>query len=126
MFDHAGVVIVSRSKLGSRSGLFAGLLLLFHRLFEAEAFTIHLEDVAMVSASIQQGCCLAFALEDLVPVTNGTAGEFAEISAAANLAGMAALVFVMRAGEKSNRGVAGLHGSLSFSLAGPFLGGCVR
>ena len=58
--------------------------------------------------------------------TNGTAGEFAEISAGANLAGMAALVFVIRAGEKSNRGVAGLHGSLSFSLAGPFLGGCVR
>jgi len=61
-----------------------------------------------------------------VPDPNGTAGEFAEISAAANLAGMAALVFVMRAGEKSNRGVAGLHGSLSFSLAGPFLGGGVR
>jgi len=62
-----------------------------------------------------------------VPVTdsNGTAGEFAEISAAANLAGMAAFVFVMRAGEKSNRGLAGLHGSLSFSLAGPFLEGCV-
>jgi len=57
--------------------------------------------------------------------TNGTAGEFAEISAAANLAGMAAFVFVMRAGEKSNRGLAGLHGSLSFSLAGPFLEGCV-
>jgi len=56
---------------------------------------------------------------------NGTAGEFAEISAAANLAGMAAFVFVMRAGEKSNRGLAGLHGSLSFSLAGPFLEGCV-
>lgn len=57
---------------------------------------------------------------------NGTAGEFSAISAAANLAGMAALVFVMHAGEKSNRGVAGLHGSLSFSLAGPFLEGCVR
>jgi hypothetical protein len=33
--------------------------------------------------------------------TNGTAGEFSEISAAANLAGMAALCFVMAAGEKS-------------------------
>ncbi|MFT5094283.1 MAG: hypothetical protein ACI93T_003120, partial [Porticoccaceae bacterium] len=56
--------------------------------------------------------------------TNGTAGDFSEISAAANLAGMAAFIFVMRAGEKSNRGVAGLHGSLSFSLAGPFLEAC--
>ncbi|MFT5327476.1 MAG: hypothetical protein ACI8P0_005367, partial [Planctomycetaceae bacterium] len=36
-----------------------------------------------------------------LPVSNGTAGDFAEISAAANLAGMAAFVFVMRAGEKS-------------------------
>jgi hypothetical protein len=51
-------------------------------------------------------------------------GIFAEISAAANLAGMAALVFVMRAGEKSHSGLAGLHGSLSFSLAGPFLEAC--
>jgi len=47
--------------------LFAGLLLFFHRLFEAEAFAIHLEDVAMVSESIQQGRRHAFSLEDLVP-----------------------------------------------------------
>ncbi|MFT5095265.1 MAG: hypothetical protein ACI93T_004112, partial [Porticoccaceae bacterium] len=33
--------------------------------------------------------------------SNGTAGNFAEISAAATLAGMAAFIFVMRAGEKS-------------------------
>jgi len=68
VFDHAGVVIVSRSKLGSRSGFCARLLLFFHRLFEAEAFAIHLEDVAMMSESIQQSRSHAFALENLVPV----------------------------------------------------------
>lgn len=62
---------MSWPKLGSRSGLFARLLLLFHRLFEAKAFAIHLEDVAMVRESIQQGCRHAFALEDLAPFTEG-------------------------------------------------------
>lgn len=68
MIDRRGVAVVSRSKLGSRSGCCARLLLFFHRLFEAEAFTIHLEDVAMVSESIQQSGGHAFALEDLAPV----------------------------------------------------------
>jgi len=44
-------------------------------------------------------------------------GEFSEISAAANIPGMAALVFVIRAGEKSNRGMAGLHGSSRISIS---------
>ena len=54
MFDRWGVAVVSWPKLGG-SGWFAWLLLFFHRLFEAEAFAIHLEDVAMVGESIQQG-----------------------------------------------------------------------
>ncbi|MFT5324336.1 MAG: hypothetical protein ACI8P0_002197 [Planctomycetaceae bacterium] len=62
------IVVVSWPKLGSLSGFCARLLLFFHRLFEAEAFTIHLEDVAMVGESIQQGRRHAFALEDLAPV----------------------------------------------------------
>ena len=53
------------------SGWFAWLLLFFHRLFEAEAFAIHLEDVAMVGESIQQSGGHAFALEDLIPVAEG-------------------------------------------------------
>ena len=48
-----GDVVVSVPKCGSGSGLFARLLLLFHRLSEAIAFTIHLEDVAMVSQTVQ-------------------------------------------------------------------------
>ncbi|MFT5328162.1 MAG: hypothetical protein ACI8P0_006074, partial [Planctomycetaceae bacterium] len=44
---------------------------------------------------------LPWDVKNLVLEMNGTAGDFAEISAAANLAGMAAFVFVMRAGEKS-------------------------
>ena len=63
-----GIVVVSWPKLGSRSGCCARLLLLFHRLFEAEAFAIHFEDVAMVSESVQQSRGHAFALEDLAPV----------------------------------------------------------
>ena len=44
-----GDVVVSVPKCGSSSGVFARLLLLFHRLFESVAFTIHLEDFTMVS-----------------------------------------------------------------------------
>ena len=68
MNDRRGVAVVVWPKLGSCSGLFARLLLFFHRLFEAEAFAIHLEDVAMVGESIQQSCSHAFALEDLIPI----------------------------------------------------------
>lgn len=71
MFDRRGVAVVGWPKLGSCSGLFARLPLFFHRLFEAEAFAIHLEDMAMVGESIQQGCGHAFALEDLIPVAEG-------------------------------------------------------
>ena len=39
-----------------------------HRLSKAIAFTIHLEDLAMVSQSVQQCGRHAFALEDLAPV----------------------------------------------------------
>ena len=50
------------------SGLFARLLLFLHRLTEAKAFTIHLEDFTMMRQAIQQGRRHAFALEDLAPV----------------------------------------------------------
>lgn len=53
------------------SVLFAGLLLLFHRLFEAEAFAVHLEDLRMMSQAVQQSGRHAFTLEDLAPVTEG-------------------------------------------------------
>ncbi len=53
------------------SVLLAGLLLLFHRLFEAEAFAVHFKDLRMVSESIQQSGRHAFALEDLAPVAEG-------------------------------------------------------
>ena len=48
--------------------MLARLLLFFHRLFEAEAFAIHLEDMAMVGESIQQSRSHAFALEDMIPI----------------------------------------------------------
>ncbi len=48
--------------------LFVGLLVLFHRLFEAEAFAVHFKDLGMVSQAVQQGGRHAFALEDLTPV----------------------------------------------------------
>lgn len=50
------------------SVLWTGLLFLFHRLFEAEAFAVHFKDLAMVRESIQQGGCHAFSLKDLAPV----------------------------------------------------------
>ena len=45
------------------SVLFAGHLLLFHRLFEAEAFAVHLEDFGMVSQAVKQSGRHAFALK---------------------------------------------------------------
>src|SRR5205085_11196198 len=42
-------------------------LLVLHRLSEAEAFAIHLEDVAAVRQPIQQGRCHPLALEYLPP-----------------------------------------------------------
>ncbi len=51
-----------------RSVLFASLPVLFHRLTEAEAFTIHLKDFAVVCQAVQQCCGHAFALKDLAPV----------------------------------------------------------
>ena len=46
----------------------AGLLLLFHRLFESKAFAVHLKDLRMVSQAVQQSGRHAFSLEDLSPV----------------------------------------------------------
>lgn len=46
----------------------ARLLLLFHRLTEAKAFTIHLKDFAVMSQPIQKSGRHAFALENLAPV----------------------------------------------------------
>ena len=51
-----------------RSALFASLLVLFHRLTEAKAFTIHLKDFTVVSQAVQQSGRHAFALKDLTPV----------------------------------------------------------
>lgn len=53
------------------SRLLARLLLLFHRLAEAKAFTIHLKDFTMMRQPIQQGRRHAFALEDLAPIAEG-------------------------------------------------------
>jgi len=46
-------------------------LLLFHRLFEAEAFTVHFKDFRMMSQPVQERSRHAFALEDLTPVAEG-------------------------------------------------------
>gem|GEM_PF-3275534 len=56
------------SEVRQHSGLFARLLLFFHRLAEAKAFTIHLEDFTMMRQAIQQGRRHAFALENLAPI----------------------------------------------------------
>ena len=45
----------------------ARLFLLFHRLAEAKAFTIHLNDFTVVRQAVQQGRCHVFALEDQSP-----------------------------------------------------------
>ena len=51
-----------------RSVRFASLLVLFHRLTEAKAFTIHLKDFTVVRQAVQQSGRHAFALKDLAPV----------------------------------------------------------
>ena len=67
---------VGRPKRGSSSALVAGRLLLFHRLAEAIAFTIHLEDLTVlnqvaVRQAVQSCGRHPFALEDLAPVAEG-------------------------------------------------------
>ena len=44
------------------------LLLVLHRLPEAKAFAIHLEDVAAVRQAVEQRCRHAFPLEHLAPL----------------------------------------------------------
>ena len=63
-------------KWGSSSGLLAGRLLLFHRLAEAIAFTIHLEDGTVlnqvaVGQAVQSCGRHPLAVEDLAPVAEG-------------------------------------------------------
>ena len=61
-------VLAGTSAGPQRSILFASLLVLFHRLAEAKAFTIHLKDFTVVSQAVQQSGRHAFALKDLTPV----------------------------------------------------------
>jgi hypothetical protein len=50
--DHWGVVVVGWPKFCVAGLAVVGWPVLFYRLFEAVAFAIHLEDVAMVGKSI--------------------------------------------------------------------------
>lgn len=61
-------LLAGRSARHHRSVRLASLLVLFHRLTEAKAFTIHLKDFAVVRKAVQQSGCHAFALKDLPPV----------------------------------------------------------
>ena len=61
-------VLTCTSAGRQRSALLASLPVLFHRLTEAKAFTIHLKDFTVVRQAIQQGGRHAFALKDLPPV----------------------------------------------------------
>jgi hypothetical protein len=51
------------------------ILLRLHRLAEAEAFAIHLEDLATVRESIQQSRCHPFALKHLRPFAERQVGS---------------------------------------------------
>ena len=61
-------MLAGTAAVRQRSALSASLLVLFHRLAEAKAFTIHLKDFAVVRQTVQQSGRHAFALKDLAPV----------------------------------------------------------
>src|SRR5208337_2416613 len=54
-------------KNGKPYSLGFSALLGFHRLAEAVALAVHLENVAAMAKSVQERCCHSLALEDLAP-----------------------------------------------------------
>ena len=61
-------MLTGRVATALESALFASLLILFHRLTEAKAFTIHLKDLTVVREAVQQSGRHAFALKNLAPI----------------------------------------------------------